>query len=92
MATDTRASLADQLSAVLTDLDAAIRGWVPQSERQDTRRELEPDGHDKGLRAIMAAALGWFTSSTSPQPRIRRASPLSKRSRRAKRATRQGMK
>ena len=91
MATDTRASLADQLSAVLTDLDAAIRVWLPQSEKQDSRHELEPDGHGKGLQGVIAAALGWLTSSASPQPRIRRASPLSKRSRRAKRATRQGM-
>jgi hypothetical protein len=58
---------ADELNALLKDLDAAVtaRFDKPQGVRRARQAESAPDG--TGLRGIVAAALRWFRRSPTRQ-------------------------
>jgi len=73
VALKTHRDLADQLSASLGALDAAIRTRLPELGRRQTRRRLETARSDKGLRGAVVAALRWFTGSAGSQPTVPRA-------------------
>ena len=68
MARETVHDLAGQLSALLSDIDAAIRAQLQGSARYETRRRLETTEQNKGLRAVVVSALRWFTNSAEPRP------------------------
>lgn len=86
MALETLPVLAGQLSAVLREIDAAIRARLPESTRLETVRPPETDEHAEGRRGVVAAALRWLTRSAEPAPAARRA--RSSRERPSGRATR----
>jgi hypothetical protein len=84
VALETRAALAEQLSALLRDIDAAIRARLPESGRPETARRSENAQHDEGRGGVVAAALRWLTRASGDEPTSRRARPARARSRRTR--------
>jgi len=87
MARETLPDLAYQLSALLSELDAAIRARSPELGRQETRPQLETVQPNSGLRSVVRATLRWFSSPAAPQPTVRRTRSGRTRSRRSTRGT-----
>ena len=87
MARETLPELAYQLSALLSELDAAIRARLPGLGRPETRQRLEPAQLDKGLRGAVTAALRWFANPAWRQAPVRRTRSVRERSRRSGRGT-----
>jgi hypothetical protein len=73
VALETLPVLAGQLSAVLREIDAAIRARLPESPRLETARRPETDERAEGRRGVVAAALRWLTRSAEPASMPRRA-------------------
>ncbi len=88
MALETHTALREQLSALLRDLDAAIRARVSEAPRPEVGRAPEISPHDQGVRGAVATALRWLTGSTASQPTIRRAGSPHARARGPARASR----
>jgi len=70
---DTLRDLSDRLSALLTDLDIAVRVRLRESERQAGRQRPEAAGGDTRIRRLMAAAVRWLTRPAAEEPTSRRA-------------------
>jgi len=87
VARETLHDLAGQLSALLSDMDAAIRARLQELARYETRRRLETTEQNKGLRAVVVSALRWFTNSAELRPTFRRARSPHEKSRRHRRSS-----
>ena len=87
MARETLPDLAYQLSALLSELDAAIRARSPELGSQETRQRLETAQPNSGLREVVRATLRWFSSPAAPEPTVRRTRSARARSRRSARGT-----
>ena len=69
---ETLRDLSDRLSALLTDLDIAVRVRLRESERQAGRQLPNTAGDDTRIRRVMAAAFRWLTHPAGGQPSSRR--------------------
>jgi hypothetical protein len=69
VARQTVADLADQLTTLLSDLDAALRTRLGMPESRESRRRLHTTAEDdKGFHGVIVAALRWLTRSAEPPP------------------------
>jgi len=85
VARETLPDLAHQLSALLSELDAAIRARLPQLGRQETSQRLETAQPNSGLREVVRATLRWFSGPDARQPTVGRTRSARARSRRSTR-------
>ena len=82
MAPQAHRDLAAELSALLADIDIAIRARLSESTTRRGRPLVEPAGEDKGLRSTIRAALRRLTRPAGRPPASRRARSGRERARR----------
>ena len=85
MARETLPDLAYQLSALLSELGAAIQARAPELGRQETSERLETAQPNSGLRDVVRATLRWFSRPAARQPTVGRTRSARARSRRSTR-------
>jgi hypothetical protein len=80
--------LADELAALLSETDAALRARFRESPRREARRRAAP--HRMGLQGVVTAALGWVAGAAARlcQPVLTRTASPGRRSRRSGRSSR----